>query len=129
MSKFIDSLKREWEIRLTAGAIIRVCRKLDLKVSDFSDPKMGVADIIEAIVELISPQLDKAGIKKDDFLDTLDAESMKAMYVALTQEVKVAFPQAEKYMKHAVEQEKNPEALVNKRLLRTSSFGRGGCLW
>ena len=111
MSKFVDSMKREWEIRLTAGAIIRVCRKLGIKVSDFSSPTLEVADIIEAIVELISPQLDKAGIKKDDFLDMLDASSMKSLYQALLEEVKVAFPQAESYMQKAAGQEKNPNSL------------------
>lgn len=94
MSKFVDDKGREFEIRLTAGAIIRICRKMGLTVGDLTaNSKLEVATMMEAAVELIAPQLSKLGVSRDEYIEDLGMNDIKKMYESLVEEIGVAFPQ------------------------------------
>ena len=92
MVSFKDAEGREWEVRLRGGTLIRVCRQLDLKLSDFASLSIAVADIIDSLPIVCEEQIKARGLTREEFLDGMGMAEMNAAIKAFMAAARGDFP-------------------------------------
>ena len=102
MFKFADTKQNNWTLSLTIGGVIKVQKELGINLLDPMEhgddgiplsAKTLIDDVFLANVVtcLIDTQLTKNNVTKEEFLDGLDATSMKDMSDAFSKEYQAFF--------------------------------------
>lgn len=106
MARFVDANGKEWVVQITAGAIRRVSREIGITLSDLTDLTTGDVSekvlakytpdkLVDAFYALMELQVKARGISKEDFLESLDLQTIIKAVQALTESITTDFPKSD----------------------------------
>lgn len=94
MGVFVDVEGREWSPRVTTPVLLKVCRKLNLKLSDLTAMNVDLADALEwGLWFAVEKQAQEWKVSREAFLEGLSLVQLREACQAVFVELKEAFPE------------------------------------
>ena len=88
---FKDSEGLQWNIKITAGSLLKACRKTGLTLSHLTSLDVEVEMILAALPFFCDKQLSERKMSHEDFLERLGADEMQSILTDLFPSMADAF--------------------------------------
>jgi hypothetical protein len=88
---FKDSEGLEWEIKITAGSLLKACRKTGITLSSLTDMNIEIEVILASLPFFCEKQITARKMSHEEFLERLTLDEMQAIVTELFPSMASAF--------------------------------------